>query len=56
MYALVVWFGGFELSSCRASFRDFLIAFFAVLMAAMGLSQSSVSGGGGGHEGSASPR
>lgn len=44
MYSLVIWFGGLELVSCRADFQDFLVAFLAVLMAAMGLSQSTVSG------------
>jgi hypothetical protein len=42
MYSLVIWFGSLELSSCRATYEQFLVSFLAVLMAAMGLSQSQV--------------
>lgn len=42
-YSLIIWFGSLELSSCRASYEQFLVSFLAVLMAAMGLSQSQMS-------------
>ena len=41
-YALVTWFGGEEVATCRASFDAFLKAFMSVLFAAMGLSQVQV--------------
>jgi hypothetical protein len=42
MYALITWFGGLELASCRSTFDEFLKAFFAVLFSVMGLAQASV--------------
>lgn len=42
IYALITWFGGLEVSSCRATFQQFLTAFMAVIFAAMGASQAQV--------------
>jgi hypothetical protein len=42
MYALITWFGGLELSSCRSTFDGFLKSFFAVLFSVMGLAQAQV--------------
>jgi ATP-binding cassette subfamily B (MDR/TAP) protein 1 len=39
MYSLIIWFGGQEISSGRATFDQMLKALFAVLFAAMGLAQ-----------------
>lgn len=41
MYALVVWFGGLEISRGWITFDDMLKAFLGVLMAAMGLGNVS---------------
>lgn len=42
VYGLIIWFGGLEVDSGRASFRDMLMAFLAVVLAALGIAQSQV--------------
>uniref|UniRef100_A0A7R9VCA0 Uncharacterized protein n=1 Tax=Chlamydomonas euryale TaxID=1486919 RepID=A0A7R9VCA0_9CHLO len=42
VYGLMIWFGGLELESGRATFEEMLTAFLAILLAAMGLAQSTV--------------
>ena len=39
IYSLIIWFGGQEIASGRATFDQMLKALFAVLFAAMGLAQ-----------------
>lgn len=43
MYGLMTWFGGLEVTSCRATFDQFFKAVMCVLFAAMGLAQAQVS-------------
>eukprot|EP00775_Hariotina_reticulata_P008041 gene8041-8236_t len=43
MYSLITWFGGLEVTSCRATFDEFLKAFLCVVFAAMGLAQAQMS-------------
>ena len=42
LYCVITAFGGAEVTSCRATFDQFLKAFMCVLMAAMGLAQAQV--------------
>ena len=42
VYALITWFGGEEVATCRSNFDSFFKAFMCVLFAAMGLSQVGV--------------
>lgn len=42
VYGLIIWFGGLEVESGRATFDEMLKAFLAILLAAMGLAQSSM--------------
>jgi ATP-binding cassette subfamily B (MDR/TAP) protein 1 len=44
--ALVVWFGGLEVSSGRASLTDMMRAFLCVIFAALGVAQAQASTGG----------
>jgi len=42
MYSLIVFFGGYEVDSGRATFEQLLKAFLCVMFAALGLAQAQV--------------
>ncbi|KAG1679148.1 hypothetical protein FOA52_000503 [Chlamydomonas sp. UWO 241] len=42
IYGLIIWFGGVDVNAGRSTFNDMLVAFLAILLAAMGLAQSMV--------------
>lgn len=58
--ALVVWFGGLEVSSGRASITEVMRAFLCVIFAALGMAQAQVGlegrGGAGGTQGTGEGR